>query len=81
MIVLYFATRVYRNSVRGKQFEEPWQNKKINDLDWLASWLASYLAGWLAIPGEARIRPWKGFWCVSEEILLLERNLRSPDKI
>ena len=47
-------------------------NPSIHDLAWLAGWL---------VPGEARIRPWKGFWSICKEIMLRESNLRSPDKI
>ena len=47
-------------------------NLSIHDLAWLAGWL---------VPGEARIRPWKGFWSICKEIMLRESNLRSPGKI
>jgi len=44
----------------------------MHDLAWLAGWL---------VPGEARIRPWKGFWSICKEVMLRETNLRSPGKI
>ena len=53
---------------------------KTNDLDWLVGQLASWLAGWLAITGEARIRPWRSFWCIYKGIVLMESDLGSPGK-
>ena len=45
-----------------------------------SSWPADCLAGWLAIPGEARIQPWRSFWCSCKGILLMESDLGSPGK-
>ena len=56
------------------------KTRKLMIFHWLEGKLAVFLAGWSAIRGEARIRPWRSFWCICKGILLMEIDLESHGK-